>query len=93
MIAVIFEVSPKADRYDDYLSIAEELRPLLEQIEGFISVERFQSLNNPDRILSLSFFELAVVKYFQITDCALQQSSATMALKKETMHQMTAAPL
>ena len=57
MIAVIFEVSPKADRYDEYLSIAEELRPLLEQIEGFISVERFQSLSKPDRILSLSFFE------------------------------------
>ena len=57
MIAVIFQVSPKEGHYDEYLSIAEELRPLLEQIDGFISVERFQSLSNPDNILSLSFFE------------------------------------
>ena len=44
MIAVIFEVWPKADRKQDYLNIAGELKPLLETIDGFISIERFKSL-------------------------------------------------
>ena len=56
MIAVIFEVWPKAERKQDYLDIAAALRPSLEQIDGFISIERFQSLTEPGKILSLSFF-------------------------------------
>src|SRR5437763_9340783 len=56
MIAVIFEVWPKADRKKDYLDIAAQLRPLLEKIDGFISIERFESLYEPGKILSLSFF-------------------------------------
>ena len=56
MIAVIFEVEPAPKRRDDYLSTAAALKPLLERIDGFISVERFQSLTNPDKLLSLSFF-------------------------------------
>ncbi len=56
MIAIIFEVQPAPGRKDDYLRIAAGLRPLLEQIDGFISVERFQSLTNPDKLLSISFF-------------------------------------
>lgn len=56
MIAVIFEVEPAEGRGQDYLDLAAELRPLLETIDGFISVERFQSLSDPDKILSLSFF-------------------------------------
>ena len=57
MIAVIFEVMPDPDRKTDYLDMAAEMRPLVDEIEGFISVERFQSLTNPDKLLSLSFFE------------------------------------
>lgn len=57
MIAVIFEVEPADGRKQDYLDIAAEMRPMLDDIEGFISVERFQSLANHGRILSLSFFE------------------------------------
>ncbi len=57
MIAVIFEVEPATGRKDDYLDIAAQMRPMLNEIEGFISVERFQSLTNPHKILSLSFFE------------------------------------
>ncbi len=57
MIAVIFEVEPADGRRDDYLAIAARMRPMLDQVEGFISVERFQSLTNPRKILSLSFFE------------------------------------
>jgi heme-degrading monooxygenase HmoA len=54
MIAVIFEVWP--DRREDYLDIAARLRPLLQQIDGFISVERFESLTEKGKMLSLSFF-------------------------------------
>lgn len=57
MIAVIFEVEPAKGRKDDYLDIAAEIRPMLDGIDGFISVERFQSLTDPSKILSLSFFE------------------------------------
>ncbi|GAB2867233.1 antibiotic biosynthesis monooxygenase [Pseudoduganella ginsengisoli] len=56
MIAVIFEVWPHEGRKQDYLDMAAKLRPLLEQIDGFISVERFQSLTDPGKMLSLSFF-------------------------------------
>ena len=54
MIAVIFEVEPAAR--EDYFRIAGELAPLLEEIDGFISIERFQSLRDERRILSLSFW-------------------------------------
>ena len=57
MIGVIFEVWPKAEHKDDYLKLAAELRSVLENIEGFISVERFQSLTDTEKLLSLSFFE------------------------------------
>ena len=57
MIAVIFEVTPAEGRKDHYLDIAASMRPLVEEVEGFISVERFQSLTNPEKLLSLSFFE------------------------------------
>lgn len=56
MIAVIFEVQPHDDRYNDYLEFAAKLSPLLETIDGFISIERFQSLSDERRILSLSFW-------------------------------------
>lgn len=56
MIAVIFEVQPAEGRRDAYLGIAADLRPLLEGIEGFISVERFESITDPDKMLSLSFW-------------------------------------
>ncbi|MEM8748687.1 MAG: antibiotic biosynthesis monooxygenase [Pseudomonadota bacterium] len=57
MIAVIFEVEPADGRQDEYLDIAASMRPMLEQVEGFISVERFRSLTDPTKLLSLSFFE------------------------------------
>ena len=57
MIAIIFEVIPAAGRKDDYLEMAAEMRALVETMPGFISVERFQSLTNPDKLLSLSFWE------------------------------------
>ena len=56
MIAIIFEVTPVAEHRDAYLDIAAKLKPELEKIDGFISVERFQSITNPGKMLSLSFF-------------------------------------
>jgi heme-degrading monooxygenase HmoA len=56
MIAVIFEVWPAEGHQSHYLDIAASLKPTLEQIDGFISVERFQSLSDPGKLLSLSFF-------------------------------------
>src|SRR5207302_8574840 len=65
MYAVIFEVEPAPGRRQDYLDIAAQLRPELEQIDGFISVERFQSLTQEGKILSLSFWrdEAAVARW------------------------------
>jgi heme-degrading monooxygenase HmoA len=56
MIAVIFEVWPKPEYKQEYLDLAAELRPILETIDGFISIERFESLTEQGKILSLSFF-------------------------------------
>ena len=56
MIAVIFEVWPDKDHRQDYLDIAATLKPELEKIDGFISVERFASLVDEGKILSLSFW-------------------------------------
>ena len=69
MIAIIFEVWPHADRRQEYLDLAAELRPLLETIDGFVSVERFQSLTEPGKILSISFFrdESAVERWRALT--------------------------
>ena len=65
MIAVIFEVEPREGRRQAYLDIAAELKPRLEAIDGFVSVERFESLSRPGRILSLSFWrdEAAVAQW------------------------------
>src|SRR3981081_3680825 len=56
MYAVIFEVEPAPGRRQEYLDIAAQLRPELEKVDGFISVERFQSLTQEGKILSLSFW-------------------------------------
>lgn len=57
MIAVIFEVTPKPEHCNSYFEIAAMLKPQLAEIEGFISIERFQSLSNPEKYLSLSFWQ------------------------------------
>lgn len=57
MVTVIFEVIPATGKRDEYLDLAAQLKPELSKIEGFISIERFQSLTNPEKILSLSFWE------------------------------------
>ncbi len=68
MIAVIFEVWPTDGRRQAYLDIAANLRPLLEQVDGFISIERFESLSEPGKVLSLSFFrdEQAIARWREL---------------------------
>jgi len=56
MVAVIFEVMPAEGKKQEYLDIAADLKPKLVTINGFISIERFQSLTDPGKILSLSFW-------------------------------------
>lgn len=56
MMVVIFELQPHEHGRDEYLEAAARLRPLLEQIDGFIGVERFESLTNPGKLLSLSYW-------------------------------------
>ena len=65
MIAVIFESQPREGQQDAYLSIAAALRPELDKIDGFISIERYESLSEPGRILSLSWWrdEAAVAQW------------------------------
>lgn len=57
MYAVIFEVDVKPENKNEYLAIASDLRKELKHIEGFISIERFESLATPGKLLSLSFWE------------------------------------
>lgn len=70
MIAVIFEAWVPGTAQADYLDLAAELRPLLAQIDGFLSIERFQSLSEPGKVLSLSFWrdEAAVAAWRNLPD-------------------------
>ena len=77
MIAVIFEVWPAEGRTDDYLALAASLRPKLEAMDGFISIERFQSLTDPAKLLSLSFWrdEAAVANWRALAEHRGAQSA------------------
>ncbi|MBS0334185.1 MAG: antibiotic biosynthesis monooxygenase [Proteobacteria bacterium] len=70
MIAVIFEGEPSADGREAYLDLAAELKPMLAAIDGFISIERFESLSAPGKLLSLSFWrdEAAVTAWRDLRD-------------------------
>ncbi len=56
MLAVLFELTPHPGKAQRYFDIAAGLRPVLEKIDGFVSVERFQSLTRPEVFLSLSYW-------------------------------------
>lgn len=76
MIAVIFEVIPAPGRKQEYLDLAASLRPELEQTDGFISIERFASLTNDGKVLSLSFWrdEEAVRRWRELESHRAAQS-------------------
>lgn len=82
MIAVIFEVWPAEDGREPYLAIAAELRPLLDGIDGFLSIERFASLTEPDKVLSLSFWrdEEAVAAWRRLEAHRAAQAAGRCAL-------------
>ena len=82
MIAVIFEVSPHMHARPEYLTMAARLAPLLAEIDGFISIERFQSLNQPEKILSLSFWrdEEAVQRWRNTEEHRAAQSQGRAAI-------------
>jgi len=67
MMAVVFEVTPAPGQRGAYLDAAAALKPLLAQIDGFVSIERFESLSAPGKLLSLSFWrdEEAVARWRQ----------------------------
>ncbi len=75
MIAVIFEVYPAEGKVQEYLDIASELKPLLEEVDGFISIERFSSLVEEGKVLSLSFWrdETAIEKWRTLESHRLAQ--------------------
>lgn len=82
MIAVIFEVTPTDEGKQEYLSIAAELREYLQEMPGFISIERFQSLNDERKILSLSFWEdeAAISRWRNLEQHRTAQSKGRHAL-------------
>lgn len=83
MIAVFFEVYPKSPAAEaQYFEIAAHLKPLLERIEGFISVERFQGVSSPGKILSISFWrdEQAVSKWRELYEHKCAQAKGRQEL-------------
>jgi len=85
MYAVIFEVEPKPGRQHDYLDIAARLKPELEKIDGFISVERFQSLTTEGKVLSLSFWRdaAAVERWRAHADHAAAQRAGRTSIFRD----------
>jgi heme-degrading monooxygenase HmoA len=82
MIAVLFEVYPKPGCEGGYLDLATALKPLLEKVDGFISVERFRSVNPEGKVLSLSFWrdENAVVKWREVYEHRMAQMKGAFEL-------------
>lgn len=82
MFAVIFEVKPTAEGKDEYLKVAVSLRSFLEEREGFISIERFQSLVDEGKVLSLSFWtdEAAIETWRNLIEHRLAQQKGKEAL-------------
>ena len=82
MIAVIFEVEIAEGCKTAYLDVAAEMRPMLDEIDGFLSVERFESLTTPGKLLSLSFFrdEAALDEWRTLTAHRRAQSKGRAGL-------------
>jgi heme-degrading monooxygenase HmoA len=85
MIGVIFEVWPAEGCRQEYLALAAELRPLLETIDGFITVERFESLTESGKLLSLSFFrdEAAVERWRSVAEHRVAQQAGRSGIFRD----------
>ena len=82
MFAVIFEVKPKIEGKEEYMKIAKGLRSFLENRDGFISIERFQSLSEEGKILSVSFWqdEAAIEKWRNLLEHRAAQKKGRESL-------------
>lgn len=82
MIAVIFEVTPHPEHRQAYLDWAAALKAELVRMEGFLSIERFQSLSDPDKLLSLSFWrdEACLAKWRNLEAHRAAQSAGRRTL-------------
>jgi heme-degrading monooxygenase HmoA len=85
MIAIIFEAIPNEGKKDAYLDAAARLRPILEKMDGFISVERFESLTQPGKLLSLSFWrdEQAVRQWRNVEEHRRIQGAGRKSIFKD----------
>jgi heme-degrading monooxygenase HmoA len=85
MVAVIFEVWPAEGRRQEYLDLAAALKPRLERIDGFISIERFESLSEPGKMLSLSVFrdEEAVARWRAVDEHRTAQASGRAGIFRD----------
>jgi len=85
MIAIIFELQPAEGRQDAYLDHAARLKPELEKIDGFLSIERFESLTTPGKLLSLSFWrdEAAVAAWRNHPEHRLAQAAGRGGIFKD----------
>jgi heme-degrading monooxygenase HmoA len=85
MLAVIFEVWPRDEHRRGYLDWAARLRPELEGMEGFLSIERFQSLTDPGKLLSLSFWrdEECLAKWRQLEAHRAAQSAGRRTMFRD----------
>jgi heme-degrading monooxygenase HmoA len=85
MIAVIFELTANEGYTEDYFDLAASLKPLLDTIDGFVSIERFQSLADPARYLSLSFWrdETALGHWRNTPDHRAAQTAGRASILKD----------
>ena len=85
MIAVIFELWPHESRRKDYFDLAAELKPLLQEIDGFVSIERFESLAEKGKFLSLSFWrdEAAVQQWRNLESHRAAQAAGRGGIFKD----------
>jgi heme-degrading monooxygenase HmoA len=85
MIAVIFEVWPAEGRREEYLALAARLRAELERIEGFVSVERFESLTEPGKMLSLSLWrdEAAIARWRAVASHQAAQTAGRAGIFRD----------
>jgi heme-degrading monooxygenase HmoA len=82
MIAVIFEVWPQSDKVAEYFDIAASLRPELAKLDGFISIERFESVTTPGKFVSISFWrdEAAVAAWRNVEGHRIAQARGRTAI-------------
>ena len=85
MFSVIFEVYPKAARFDDYLALAKRLKPVLEQVDGFVDNERFESRRRPGWILSHSTWrdEKSVGRWRTVGEHHLAQEAGRLEIFRD----------